>query len=54
MVFLALVFLLDGGKDLRVDLVDRETAAFEHGETRLKKGNPIQASGASVRARGEG
>lgn len=31
-VFLALVFLLDGGEDFWVDLVDRIAVAFEHGE----------------------
>ncbi len=51
-VFLALVFLLDGGKDLGVDLVDRKTAAFEHGETRLK--NRESDSRIGGRARGEG
>lgn len=31
-VFLTLIFLLDGGKDFGIDLVDRIAAAFEHGE----------------------
>jgi hypothetical protein len=36
-VFLALIFLLDGGPEFGIDLIDGGAAAFEHGEYSSEK-----------------